>query len=142
MPEYRVMYVYTPWRLWLPYGIAIALTMIVVAIGFVTMLLNGASYSVDFSTFFRTAKASGLSVKIQEEDLQGRDPLPKYLAKAWVTMARQESETHDGLRYRRLGHSDLRSEAMVPRSQISQDFGSMDGTFHNVLQRSTTRSTM
>ena len=54
-------------------------------LGLVAMLLNGASYSGNFSAVFLAAKGASLSEKIHERNLGGEDPLPKYLANAEVS---------------------------------------------------------
>lgn len=52
------------------------------------MLLNGASYSNNFSTIVRVARTADLSTDIldKERDGFGRDPLPKYLKHARLNM--------------------------------------------------------
>ena len=81
------IYVYAAWKLWLAYGIVIALTAIAVIVGLLAMYENGATYSNDFSTIFRVAKGAEVDVMIKAEDLDGKDPLPKYLADARISLA-------------------------------------------------------
>ena len=84
--RYHNIYVYSPRNLWLPYGIALALSTLTVITGLVTMFLNRAAYSSNFSTVLRAAHGARLSTKILEEDMYGQDPLPKYLADAKVCL--------------------------------------------------------
>jgi hypothetical protein len=91
------VYVYAAWRLWLPYGIAILMTTVTALVGLATMFVNDASYSSNFSTVFRTAQVATMSAPIEkEEDLDGKDPLPKYLAQATIYLGRKEA-TRDRL---------------------------------------------
>lgn len=83
--EYHTVYSYSKWKLWLPYGIAILSAGIAVCVGLSAMVLSGAAYSDSFSTVFRYAKGAETSVhEILTEDLDGRDPLPKYLGNSSV----------------------------------------------------------
>lgn len=84
--RYHNVYSYAAHKLWLPYGIALALTTLVVIAGLATMFLNHASYSSNFSTILRAAHGAQLSTEIQEGDAHGQDPLPKYLAEAKVRL--------------------------------------------------------
>ncbi|CAH0047351.1 unnamed protein product [Clonostachys solani] len=87
------IYVYTAWKLWLPYGFAIVLATGAVAIGLFAMLDNRASYSHDFSTIFLVAKGTDVDIPIAPDDLEGEDPLPSYLGDARLLWA-QRSAAH------------------------------------------------
>ena len=78
------IYAYTAWKLLTAYGIAIALCAITVVLGLISIALNGACYSRNLSTIFVKAKGAETSTHIEDQDLNGRDPLPRYLAKARV----------------------------------------------------------
>lgn len=78
--RYHNIYDYSPQKLWLAYGIALALTALSLVAGLAAMLVNGASYSSNFSTVLRAAHGAQLSVPIRDEDGRGQDPLQKYLA--------------------------------------------------------------
>ena len=54
------------------------------------MLLNGASYSNNFSTVFRAARGADISVEVEDEDLGGKDPLPKYLTEAQIRLPKNQ----------------------------------------------------
>ena len=71
-------YVYSAVKLWIAYGLAILLSTTAAAIGIVALIASGASYSDNFSSIFRVAQRS--LVKVKDEDTDGRDPLPSYLA--------------------------------------------------------------
>ncbi len=87
----QTVYTYSADKLWTAYGIAALFTFCSVVVGMLTIHADGASYSSAFSTVLRVARGAELSVEVQESDLDGKNPLPSYLAKATVTM----SETKD-----------------------------------------------
>lgn len=72
-------------KLWLAYGLEIFFTILAVGIGVSNILINGASYQNSFSSILRSSQDASLSVKIKEQDMNGKSPLPSYLAKATVT---------------------------------------------------------
>ena len=88
------VYAYTAWKLGVAYGIAIGLTTISVIYGMTITLLSGRSYSDNFSTVFRAARGASVSVPIPDEDLDGADPLPRYLSKAciWLRKANRNNK--------------------------------------------------
>lgn len=79
------IYVYSQAKLWLAYGIAIATSLVAVIAGLIAMWLNGAAYSFCFSTFLRISRGAHVDAEIQPCDMDGRDPLPKYLRTATVS---------------------------------------------------------
>jgi hypothetical protein len=79
---WRNIYVYSPAFLWLPYGVSIALATVAVILGSICLVNNGASFSTSFSTILRVSGGASLTTPVREKDADGRDPLPKYLAKA------------------------------------------------------------
>jgi hypothetical protein len=78
------VYEYSAARLWLSYGIAIGVTALTSAIGLWAIYANGVSYSQDFSTVFRIGRGALMSAEVKEEDMDGKDALPKYLEEAQV----------------------------------------------------------
>ncbi|KXT10354.1 hypothetical protein AC579_9159 [Pseudocercospora musae] len=81
---YQNVYQYSAVKLWLAYGIAIALTLLGVIFGLIAVITNGASYSDDFSTILRAARYARLSKEVNYCDSDGRDPLPRYLGETTV----------------------------------------------------------
>ncbi|KAF7193070.1 hypothetical protein HII31_05631 [Pseudocercospora fuligena] len=79
------IYQYSRQKLWLAYGLAIGVSTLVVAFGCFMIFLNSASYTEDFSTMLRFSRGAELDVDIDQKDLGGEDPLPKYLANAHIT---------------------------------------------------------
>jgi hypothetical protein len=79
---WRNIYVYSPAFLWLPYGVSIALATVAVVLGTICLVNNGASFSTSFSTILRVSHEASLTTSVREVDADGRDPLPKYLARA------------------------------------------------------------
>jgi len=81
---YENIYVYTPGKLWLAYGIGILCTAIAVVIGLHSVLANRASYSNHLSTILRVTHGASIGTVITEADHSGEDPLPRHLAQARV----------------------------------------------------------
>ncbi|RFU27250.1 hypothetical protein B7463_g9088, partial [Scytalidium lignicola] len=88
LPVFQNVFVYSAWKLWVAYGISILLSMTGVIIGLSAMFSNGASYNNYFSTVLRTSKHAKINTAIHPVDATGREPLPKYLAKAGVLFPR------------------------------------------------------
>lgn len=82
--DYTPTYVYAVKTLWLAYGIAIFVALIGVVVGICCIMSNGASFSNEFSTILRTSRAASVNVNIEQEDADGKDPLPKYIDEAHV----------------------------------------------------------
>ena len=85
---YHNVYVYEARKLWIAYGSAILVATFAVAFGLYTIVATGAFYSNEFSTVLRVGRHTHLPEGPTFDD--GRDPLPKYLAKATLTVTRQE----------------------------------------------------
>lgn len=81
---YENVYSYSAARLWLIYGPAIFFTTLAVAIGLHSMIMEGVSYSDDFSTIMRATRQAELSASFRESDTGGENPLPKRLEQATV----------------------------------------------------------
>ncbi|KAI1352259.1 hypothetical protein F5Y01DRAFT_324490 [Xylaria sp. FL0043] len=81
---YHNIYTYTPSILWLAYGIAIGITTLGVAAGYIVVTLAGGGYSTKFSTILRVVHNVRLSDSIEMEDTTGKDPLPSRLEKTRV----------------------------------------------------------
>ena len=66
----------------------ILFTILAAIAGIIALLLNGASYSNNFSTIVRVARPADLSaeVSIKDSDGFGRDPLPRYLKHARLSI--------------------------------------------------------
>lgn len=81
------IYEYSRSRLWLAYGLAIAISAFIVIAGLTVMYLGSAAYNNNFSNILRLARGAHLSHEIFEEDHDGKEPLPKYLEKATVSFS-------------------------------------------------------
>ncbi|KAI9699475.1 MAG: hypothetical protein M1836_003086 [Candelina mexicana] len=88
----QTVYVYAADKLWAAYGVAAIFTLCSVTVGILTILADGASYSNTFSTVLRVSRAAELSTEVKESDLDGRDPVPSYLAKATVSTSRRKDQ--------------------------------------------------
>jgi hypothetical protein len=95
-PTYHNVYVYTARRLWIAYALAASCATIAVALGLYTIVATGASYSNEFSTILRVSRHAHLDKEVSDGAADGRDPLPKYLAKATLTVVKQD-ETDSSL---------------------------------------------
>jgi hypothetical protein len=87
---YHNVYVYEARKLWIAYGSAILFATFAVALGLYTIVATGASYSNEFSTILRVGRHTHLPEGVSPRFDDGRDPLPKDLAKATLTVVRQE----------------------------------------------------
>ena len=90
--EYTQVYVYAVSHLWIAYGIATVLTIFAVTIGLFAIFANAASYSNNFSTIFRVSRMAELSAEMDEREMDGRDPLPPYLAEATVVLTKLKDD--------------------------------------------------
>lgn len=85
------IYLYAEQKLWLVYGVAIAASLVVILAGLFVIFLNGVAYSNVFSTFLRLSREAHIDTRIERCDLDGRDPLPNYLAKATISFATKQT---------------------------------------------------
>ena len=89
---YHNIYVYAQSTLWISYGLAIAFTILAVGVGFVAIVLNGASYKNNFSTILRVSRTAVLSKEVKESDGDGTEPLPRHLANSRVVIGAAASK--------------------------------------------------
>ncbi|KIW03075.1 uncharacterized protein PV09_05721 [Verruconis gallopava] len=80
-------YVYTAWRLVVPYMVGLGLSAVGLAFGFWALLVNGVSYSQSFSTIVRTTRYAHMDSEIQAKDVVGADPTPTYIKKAKINLS-------------------------------------------------------
>ncbi|KAK8023737.1 hypothetical protein PG993_011803 [Apiospora rasikravindrae] len=78
----QTVYIYAPDKLWAAYGAAAAASFAGVVLGLIATAASRGSYTGSLSTILRITRNAELSVKIEEEDLDGKGALPGYLAKA------------------------------------------------------------
>jgi hypothetical protein len=83
----RNIYSYRYKNLLLSYGVALALSLIACIVGWMSIINNNASYSNRFSTVLRVLSGGNVTGFVAPEDCKGRDPLPKYLAKARIDLS-------------------------------------------------------
>lgn len=88
---YHNIYVYSAMKLWIAYGIAIFVALILSSLGLFAIVVNGASYSNNFSSALRFARGAFVSKETNDEDPVGRDTLPVYLSTARVNFDRQRN---------------------------------------------------
>ncbi|KAI9712451.1 MAG: hypothetical protein M1820_001664 [Bogoriella megaspora] len=91
----QTVYVYSAGKLWLAYGIATAVTLASVLIGLLVMFTNGATYSNNFSTILRVARATGLDAYIFQADMDDRTPAPRPLTNTSVLLSRETGVGED-----------------------------------------------
>ncbi|GAB7365597.1 hypothetical protein MBLNU230_g6666t1 [Neophaeotheca triangularis] len=80
--EYHNVYEYSAGKLWLGYGVAIAVATLAVIWGFSITWSSGAFYSNNFSTIFLAARNAEIDHDTAYSS--GQDPLPKPLSRASV----------------------------------------------------------
>jgi hypothetical protein len=85
--------VYTVRRLWIAYALATLGAAVPVALGLYTIFATGASYSNEFSTILRVSRRAHLDKDVSDLAADGRDPLPKDLAKVMLTVFVKQDET-------------------------------------------------
>ena len=128
------IYVYSWYKLWLAYGIAILLTAVAVAQGLLAIFSSGASYSNNFSTVMRSTWSAKLIVDASEVGDDCRDPLPDYLAKATLLLpaTTRRHPNPEGLR------SAAKSGARVEYSSVAtgQDEAESRGSLMHIDQSS------
>ncbi|KAI9706204.1 MAG: hypothetical protein M1820_004965 [Bogoriella megaspora] len=73
---------------------ALAIAIICVTICTVPIILTKRSYSTAFSTILRTTKNAQLSVDIDPQDADGKDPVPKYIRNAVITFGLHKNSEH------------------------------------------------
>jgi hypothetical protein len=88
---YRNIYVYSPLKLWLAYGMALFSATGAVITGFVLMHKNQASYSNNFSTILRTTRNAQIHAEFSKHDYSGVDPLPSHIANSVVIFDSKEN---------------------------------------------------
>ncbi|KAF4626926.1 hypothetical protein G7Y89_g11231 [Cudoniella acicularis] len=91
---YQNLYNYDRATLWIAYGLSILFTTLAVIIGMIALILNGASYSNNFSTIIRVSRTTELNVEVTDQDVFGRDPLPSYLKHARLNMGVKTANTN------------------------------------------------
>lgn len=80
-------YEYSKSRLWLAYGVAIAISAVIIVAGLTVMSMGSAAYNNNFSNILRLARGAHLSHEVANEDHDGKEPLPKHLQKATISFA-------------------------------------------------------
>ncbi|KAK5155826.1 hypothetical protein LTS14_005392 [Recurvomyces mirabilis] len=85
--QYHNIYIYSAKTLWAAYAAAVALAIVVLGIGLLSLALNDGSFANDFSTVLRVARSAPMSDEILPQDSDGRQPLPKHLTKARVMLS-------------------------------------------------------
>jgi hypothetical protein len=80
-------------KLWIAYALATLGAAVPVALGLYTIFATGASYSNEFSTILRVSRRAHLDKDVSDLAADGRDPLPKDLAKVTLTVFVKQDET-------------------------------------------------
>ncbi|OHW94070.1 het-r protein [Colletotrichum incanum] len=76
---YQNISAYSAAALWIAYGVAIGITILLITIGTWAVAAAGSSYSGKFSTMLRLAFNVHLSEYLELRDTGGKDPLPDRL---------------------------------------------------------------
>lgn len=88
---------YTVRKLWIAYALATLGAVVPVALGLYTIFATGASYSNEFSTILRVSRRAYLDKDVSDVADDGRDPLPEDLAKATLTVFKQDESNETEL---------------------------------------------
>ena len=91
-PTFHNVYFYAESKLWIAYGIALGISAIALIAGLVSIWINQTTYSDRFSTILRVAGSADLEVEILERDMDGHDPLPKYIGQAEITFPEEHRQ--------------------------------------------------
>lgn len=82
-------------------------------LGLLTIIQTKSSFTDDFSTILRATRKAELSTAIDDQDTDGRDPLPKYIGDARINLAKsaihQDADV-DG--------ADIRLTVQAPKSTV------------------------
>lgn len=93
LETYHNVYHYDQVTLWIAYGLAILFTLLAAVAGMAALIINGASYSDNFSTIVRISRTAELSVEVMDYDGSGHDPLPTYLKHARIDLGANAENT-------------------------------------------------
>jgi hypothetical protein len=88
---------------------------VAVLLGSICLINNGASFSATFSTTLRVSHEAKISTPVREADADGRDPLPKYLAKAELSFP-SSSSFSDETAYTNLREATKRTSVSISGS--------------------------
>lgn len=96
------VYFYSSQMLWIAYAVAVVLTLACTLVGLLAFQANNHNtYETKFSTILRTTHEAmfgrGTNLVIREEDRDGKNPLPAYIANAEISMqySRGQAESPD-----------------------------------------------
>jgi hypothetical protein len=97
---FQIVYSYGRLAFLIAYGFSIIFAALAVTAGMMTIIMNGTSFSNDFSTILRVRRSAGLSMEVKDGDTTKSDPLPRYLKHACIgvgpsTATRQMTEKAD-----------------------------------------------
>lgn len=118
---YQSTYVYSPTKLWISYGIAIAFAAFAIMIGMVSIHVNRASYSNAFSTIMLASRSAELGVEIAGEGQDGANPLPKYIAEARISFVGVESASGPPTEEETSGSKDAKAPTATSALLSSSD---------------------
>ncbi|KAK4628093.1 uncharacterized protein CLAFUR5_11789 [Fulvia fulva] len=79
------IYAYSPQKLALAYGVAIGASAMIVGLGLASVIVRKASFSNNFSTIFRLSRGASTDTDFDDDDLDGRVPLPERIRQAKVS---------------------------------------------------------
>ena len=88
-------YFYNRTNLLLSYGLSLVLSFFACLVGCVSIFRGNVSYSNKFSTMLRTTRDDSIDTLVATEDRNGADPLPRYLAKAAISLGQSRSMRED-----------------------------------------------
>jgi hypothetical protein len=115
---FRNVYVYSPLKLWLAYGLALFFATGAVLTGFALMYKNQASYSNNFSTILRTTRNAQINADFTKRDSSGADPLSSRIANSIVVFGSEVEKVEASLELLAMGeHVEEPEESELVRIQ-------------------------
>jgi len=84
-----------------------------VLLGLLTVIQTKSSFTDDFSTILRATRTAELSTAIDDQDTDGRDPLPKYIGDAKIKLAK-----NDVYQDADIDRADIRLTVQAPKSTV------------------------
>lgn len=77
-----IVYKYTPQNLIVAYASAVGVALLITVLGSLVLFTTGKSFSSNFTTVMRTTNNPQVRALVEQDDKDGRDPLPKHIAQA------------------------------------------------------------
>ncbi|EME87738.1 uncharacterized protein MYCFIDRAFT_184657 [Pseudocercospora fijiensis CIRAD86] len=111
--QYGNIYVYEPSKLWIPYGLAIGLSILNAICGFWAIFDTGASFVADFSTLARLIKNAEIDTEMREDVTPGKDPLPRRIGEAKFRLHSNKARRKDDVDIAPPSYTEFRNNSRM-----------------------------